>query len=336
MPEITRVSVSAFGGPDTLRLHDSAMTSRASRKVRVRVTHASLGSTDALARQGGYLLQPTPGFTPGYDFVGVIDSSSVEVAATGWAPGTRVVGCLPRMGSNRTMIDVDPGLLVAVPEDIPSAVAAALPLDLVTAGLAIALAEPIPSPSVLVQGLSGAVGSLIAQHFVRLGVVVVGTASTRTKTFAESLGAEVLDYRDGTWLDQARSRQPNGFGAVFDHTGDGRLKQITSADGTVVRLAFVGRSGRERLDTFRGGVVAMGQYFAHPRVRVCSVPLLVATQTARYREILSSQLNRIATGELRSPRIRLIPLNEVSRAHGELADVEAGEKIVLAMENVGS
>jgi NADPH2:quinone reductase len=329
MPEITRVSVASFGGPESLQVKKVAMASRSSRKVRVRVTHASLGSTDALARQGGYLLQPTPGFIPGYDFVGVIDSGSAEAAKAGWLPGTRVAGCLPRMGSNRTLIDVNAALLVAVPDELPSAVAAALPLDLVTAGLAIALASPIPSPAVLVQGVSGAVGSLIAQHFVRLGVAVLGTASARTRSFAESLGADVLDYRDETWLEQVRSLRPAGLGAVFDHTGDRRLKQITARNGTVVRLAFVGRRGRERLDTFLGGAAASGQYFGHPRVRVGSVPLLVATQPGRYREILSSQLNRIVTGELRAPRIREIALNEVSRAHRELLDVEAGEKIVL-------
>ncbi|WP_166873370.1 zinc-binding dehydrogenase [Salinibacterium sp. ZJ450] len=328
MQAVARVSVSSFGGPDSVQVEHGTIASPAKRTVRVRVTHASVGSTDALAREGRYLLQPRAGFTPGYDFVGVIDSDS---PASGWERGTRVAGCLPRMGSNSTLIDVKPSLLVAVPEALPSAEAAALPLDLVTAGLAVALADPVPRPSVLVQGVSGALGALIAQHFASRGAAVLGTASARSRTFAESLGAHVLDYRDPHWRELAQVQQPDGVGAVFDHTGDPRLRQLASADGTVVRLAFVGRPGRERLDTVAGGAGAMAQYFRHPRTRVCSVPLFVATQPRRYRELLRTQFDRIVSGELRAPSVRVVPLSDVSRAHRELAEISPGQKIVLTL-----
>jgi NADPH:quinone reductase len=285
MQAVTRVSVSSFGGPDSLQIEHGAIASRARGTVRVRVTHASVGSTDALAREGKYLLQPRVGFTPGYDFVGVIDSNS---SAGGWERGTRVAGCLPRMGSISTLIDVKPSLLVAVPESLPSAEAAALPLDLVTAGLAVSLADPVPRRSVLVQGVSGAIGSLIAQHFVSQGATVLGTASARSKKFAESLGVHVFDYRDPHWRELALLQQPEGMGAVFDHTGDPKLRQLACANGTVVRLAFVGRPGRERLDTLVGGVGAISEYFRHPR-----------TRGALYR--YSSRLSRVVTAMFLAP-----------------------------------
>lgn len=326
-----RVSVPSFGAPDVLRVGIVASTAPTGRSIRVRVTHASVGSTDALARSGGYLLQPRAGFTPGYDFVGVIDPGDRTAEAQGWDPGSRVAGCLPRMGSNRTPLDVRPSLLVRIPDSIPSAVAAALPLDLMTAGLATSLAGALSNPSVLIQGVSGAVGSLLAQQYVARGATVLGTASEASRTFVEELGVHMLDYRDPDWMRLARSMRPEGFGAVFDHTGSRDIRSIAARDGKVVRTAFVGRSGRERVDTFLGGGRAVAGYLSHPRERVCSVPVLIATRPGRYRDLLTAQFTRIATGELRAPRVRLVPIHDVARAHRDLDTLKAGEKIVLTL-----
>ena len=57
-----RMIVVAFGGPEVVELRTTEDRPPSRDRVRVRVTHASLGSTDALARRGGYLLQPRPGF----------------------------------------------------------------------------------------------------------------------------------------------------------------------------------------------------------------------------------------------------------------------------------
>lgn len=298
----------------------------------MRVTHASVGSTDALARKGAYLLQPFTGFTPGYDFVGVIESSNHFSETHTWDRGTRVAGCLPRMGSNTTFIDVHPTLLIRIPDSIPSPIAAALPLDLLTAGLATSLAGALPNPSVLVQGVSGPVGALIAEHYLARGVTVLGTASDRTRRFAEERGVHVLDYRDPDWLQQVHSARPDGLGAIFDHTGGRTIRGAAARGGTVVRTAFVGRPGHERFDTMLGGGRSVTGYFSRPRERVCSVPLLISTQRTRYRELLAAQFDRITTRELRAPSVRLVPIHDVARAHHELEALDAGEKIVLTLD----
>src|ERR1700694_2928687 len=81
-----------FGGPEVLRLEEFAPGRRPGRTVRVRVTNSSVGSTDAMARSGGYLLQPRPGFVPGYDFVGVLETVNSAAARRRLRPGMRVTG----------------------------------------------------------------------------------------------------------------------------------------------------------------------------------------------------------------------------------------------------
>jgi NADPH:quinone reductase len=67
-----RAVVTRFGGPEVIEIRSSPLRRRPHRRTRVRVTHASVGATDVLARHGWYLFQPVPGFTPGYDFVGEV------------------------------------------------------------------------------------------------------------------------------------------------------------------------------------------------------------------------------------------------------------------------
>src|SRR6185312_11967497 len=62
--------VSRFGDPTAMVLAREPLRPPRGNDVIVRVTHASLGATDLLARRGGYVLQPAPGFVTGYDFVG--------------------------------------------------------------------------------------------------------------------------------------------------------------------------------------------------------------------------------------------------------------------------
>ena len=46
------------------------------------------------------------------------------------------------------------------------------------------------------HGVSGSVGSFVTQQAMANPMRVVGTVSERIRTFAESLGARVADYRD--------------------------------------------------------------------------------------------------------------------------------------------
>jgi NADPH:quinone reductase-like Zn-dependent oxidoreductase len=137
----------------------------------VRVTHASVGVTEATAVRGDYLLQPTRGFVPGCDFVGIIERLSAD-DRSGLHAGQRVAGILPRMGAPANLIRVAPSLLVPVPDLLDSATTATVPLDAATALFAIdALA--ISSGTLLVQGAGSAVGAWAAQLATARGLIPI-------------------------------------------------------------------------------------------------------------------------------------------------------------------
>ena len=314
-------------------LHLEEFTPRKRRrgKVRVRVTHASVGSTDAMARSGNYLFQPRPGFIPGYDFVGVLETVDAAATRRGLSIGMRVTGCLARMGSYTTQLDIPADRVIPLPDVLDSARAAALPLDLVTAALALELAGPASGGTLFVQGVSGSVGSFVTQHAIAIGLQVVGTASERTRAFADSLGAHVVDYRDPNWPAQVQELAPGGADAGIDHTGSPVVRTVTTRTGTVVRTAWSGRPGHGRMDAALGGTATLARRFAAPRERVCSVPLLVALQPARYRQILQDQLDRIVDNTLRGPEVTMLPFSDVVDAHRKLPTLAPGHKLVLGM-----
>jgi NADPH2:quinone reductase len=322
--------VVTFGDPRGIELQEQRLAAPGGTRVRVLVTHSSLGSTDVLARRGGYLLHPAPGFISGYDFVGRLETTNEQTKRFGLSEGDRVAGILPRMGAHASHITVPASVLVAVPGGLDSAVAATLPLDAVTAEHAMRLLKVPEQGSVLIQGVTGPVGMLLAEKAAHAGLQRFGTASVRTRHLAEAQGVHVFDYTDPGWIEEALAVS-GGFDGCIDHTGSSSLQKVVSANGRIVRLSYVARPGRERRDTLRGGARTMLHAFGHPAEQLCSIPLLVATQRGRYRTILTEQLELARAGKLTPPTVQLVPFAQMRDAH-QLADrLTAGEKIVLQM-----
>ncbi|MDR6972599.1 zinc-binding dehydrogenase [Leifsonia shinshuensis] len=315
--------VSRFGDASAMVLARAPIRPPRGNEVVVRVTHASLGATDLLARRGGYILHPVPGFVTGYDFVGELLTESAVSLALGLRSGAVVAGVLPLMGAHATFLTLAPTLLVAVPPGLDPATAAVLPLDAITAAHALELAGP--ARSVLVQGASGAVGALAAQLALRTGATVVGTASARTADRVRALGAHVVDHTDRDWPALVRQAAGGAVDAVIDHTGTERDRDVLAADGVLVRTGFAGRAGHERSDALRGAAAAARDR----RERVCSAPLYVATRRNAYRRTLARLLADAADGSLRVAEPLVQPLADIWEAHRAAEAAPAGAKVVL-------
>lgn len=294
----------------------------------VRVTHASVGVTDAMAVRGDYLFQPLPGFVPGYDFVGTIQCLPDD-DRSGLVVGQRVAGILPRMGAHASLVSVAPSLLIPVPDGLDSPTAATVPLDAVTARFALDLLA-LNSGQVLVQGVGGAVGAWAAQLAAARGLTVYGTASSRSRGYAERFAATVLDYRNPAWVEQLLGLCSGGVGGAIDHTGSRVLRQAVRPGGRIVRTAFGGAPGRQRTATATGFLASALRRYARPDERVCSVPILVATRRSRYRRTLARLLDAVSSGALLAPHPRCFSVAGYSDALTTAVGGEPGEKVVLA------
>ena len=192
--------VTAFGGPEVLRLTERPDPAPGAGEVVVRIRAANVNPTDLGVRSGqarARMPDLTPPFVPGWDLAGEVTAVGSE--ATGFAPGDRVLGMIPfgriggRVGAYAQAAAVDPGWLAPLSEAIDHVVAATLPLNALTARQALDLIAAPPGATLLVTGASGAVGGFATQLAAREGYRVLAQASDDDEDWVASLGAaEVL------------------------------------------------------------------------------------------------------------------------------------------------
>ena len=162
----------------------------------------------------------TPPYTPGAGVAGAITSVGEGVDPE-WA-GRRVVADTAEGGGYLERAAVEAGRVVAIPEALGAAEAAALLHDGRTAmGLAEG-ADARPGEWVLVLGAGGGLGILLVQLAHEAGARVIGAARGKRKLdLARELGADVVvDYSHSDWPRQVLAATGGtGPDVVFDGVG---------------------------------------------------------------------------------------------------------------------
>ena len=168
--------VTAFGGPEVLRIAERPDPAPAPGEVVVRIRAANVNPTDLGVRSGQArrrLPELQPPFVPGWDLAGEVTAVGSE--ADRLRPGDRVLGMIPfgriggRVGAYAQAAAVDPGWLAPLATDIDDATAATLPLNALTAQQALDLIGAPAGATLLLTGASGAVGGFAAQLAARAG-----------------------------------------------------------------------------------------------------------------------------------------------------------------------
>src|SRR5262252_6861124 len=126
----TRIIVTHYGGPDSLRVVEEECPEPKVGAVRVRVLAAGVALPDLLAREGVHPETPKVPFTPGWDLVGVVDRLGDGVS--GIEPG-QIVAAMPISGAYAEFVCLPPRELVPVPAGLGPSEAVSLVLNYITA-----------------------------------------------------------------------------------------------------------------------------------------------------------------------------------------------------------
>jgi len=173
------------------------------RDLLVEVKAISVNPVDTKIRRN---VAPTDGDAKvlGWDASGIVKVVGSEVSL--FQPGDRVyyAGAINRAGANSELHVVDERIVGHMPNSLPFAEAAALPLTAITAWELLFERLQIPQgnsdqgQSLLIVGAAGGVGSVLVQLARQLtGLTVIGTASRpETQAWVRELGAHhVIDHR---------------------------------------------------------------------------------------------------------------------------------------------
>ena len=334
-----QVVIVRHGAPEVLQSREAADPVPGAGEIRIAVRAAGVNFADVLARLGLYPDAPKPPVVVGYEVSGVVDAIGPGVATH--RTGDRVVA-LTRFGGYADRAIVPADLAFAIPGQLDHASAAAIPVNYLTAHIALRrMANLAAGETVLVHGAGGGVGIAATQIAKLRGATVLGTASASKHEAIRAIGVDhAIDYRRGDIVGDVR-RLTNGRGVdvVLDPIGGRSFADSYRLLAPLGRLIIYGVSsmaGGERRSLLRALTVLVQM----PRFKPLSLMnrnrgvfgLNVGhlwDERARLAEAMRQVLDDVAAARLRPIVARTFPLERADDAHRFLQTRSNIGKVVL-------
>jgi len=333
--------ISAYGGPEVLKLIEEDLPEPSAGQVRLKVLATGVAFADVLMRYGMYPHMPALPFSPGYDVVGVIDKLGSGV--TNFVPGDRVTA-MTMIGGYAQYLCIPASELIRVPEGVDPAEAVSLVLNYATAHQLIhRIADLRPEQSVLIHGAAGGVGTALLELGQLAGLKMYGTASRSKHGLVSSLGGIPIDYKTDDFLARIlQMTRGGGVDAVFDAVGGMNwwrsYKTLRSAGkGSGGKLIGYGMSSvieRGKASKLRGAAnfALIGLLGALPDGKVArwySITIEKKKHPEWFPEDLAHLLRLLAEKKIHPHVAERLPLREAQRANDLIEHAKVSGKIVL-------
>jgi NADPH2:quinone reductase len=216
------IQISAFGGPEQMKLVDLEVGDPGPGEVRIRHVAAGLNFIDVYQRTGLYP-NPLP-LTLGMEGAGVVEAVGEGVGHL--APGDRAAYASSPPGSYSEQRVMPARNVVRLPGDIGFDTAAAMMLKGLTAQYLLKKTLPVEGlqagDAVLFHAAAGGVGLIACQWARALGLQLIGTAGGQAKcALALAHGAaHVIDYTREDFVERVREiTGGQGVKVVYDSIG---------------------------------------------------------------------------------------------------------------------
>jgi NADPH:quinone reductase len=230
------VGVVEFGGPEALQVVEVPERHAGPGEVRLRVHAATVNPTDTYTRNGAradVLGKDPPPYVPGMEAAGVLDEIG-EGVDTELAVGDAVMAIVLPSGSHGAYSEslVLPARSVArAPRGATAAEAATLPMNGLTARLALDMLALEPGQVLAVTGAAGAYGGYMVQLGKADGLRVIADASPDDEQLVRDLGADVVVARGDDVAERIRQHAPDGVDGLADGSVQNELVIPAVRDG---------------------------------------------------------------------------------------------------------
>ena len=241
------VEISAFGGPQVLRLGERPVPEPGAGELLIRVTASGINRPDVLQRMGHYAPPPGTSDLPGLEVAGVVESGDAEaMAQADLRVGDRV--CALVAGGGYAEWCVAPvEQCLPVPAGLSDIEAASLPETFFTVWSNVFDRGRLQAgETLLVQGGTSGIGVTAIQLARAMGATVIVTAGSDEKCAAcLALGAHhAINYKTQDFVEEAkRITAGKGVDVVLDMVaGDyvAREVECLAEDGRLVIIAVQG------------------------------------------------------------------------------------------------
>jgi NADPH:quinone reductase-like Zn-dependent oxidoreductase len=311
--------------------------------VRIRVEAAGVNFADLMGRVGLYPDAPPLPYAPGYEVAGVVEEVGAKAGA-GLAPGMRVVA-VTRFWGYADRVRTPGYAAVPIPDAMDFATAAALPVNYLTAYLALVhVGNARRGERVLVHGGAGGVGLAVLDLARPLGLELYATAGSAEKCRRlEAMGvAKAVDYLAGDYEEAMRAATGGrGFHLVLDPLGPESFEKgmrLLAPLGRIVCYGFSSLvSGRKR-NLWHAVTTYLSKHKVNPVTLMNRNAGVHGLNLARLfeerdllREGLTELVRRAAAGEVRPTIAARHPLDArgAAAAHACLHDRANFGKVLL-------
>ncbi len=212
------VAITAPGGPEVLTVIERDVRAPGPGEVRLAVRAAAVNPTDIGLREHGAGDGLEPPWIPGMDAAGVVES--VGEGVTRLAPGDEVMAALtprrPEGGAQAEQVVVPAVSVVAIPDGASMAQAATLPMNGLTAMLALDLLALDPGDLLAVTGGPGLLASYVIPLATERGLRVVADARPEDEALVRSFGADAVLPRGEDFARALRDVEATGARGLVD------------------------------------------------------------------------------------------------------------------------
>ncbi|WP_327699860.1 NADP-dependent oxidoreductase [Streptomyces sp. NBC_00459] len=305
------VGFTESGGPEVLQVLELPAPDAGPGEVRIRVHAATVNAVDALQRSGvARSPDAQPPFVPGMEAAGVVDQIGTGTN-TDLRVGDRVMAIVLSSGSHGAYAEqvvVSVESVVRAPDATTDVQAATLPMNGLTARLALDTLRLEPGQTVAITGAAGAVGGYAVQLAKADGLRVVADASEQDEALIKELGADVVLRRGAEYPGRVRAEVPEGVDGLVDAASLGALAARAVRDG--------------------GRVVTLLGYDG-PGERDIAYEPIVVFRYARERAKLDRLRQQVEDGLITLRVARTFPAEQATEAHRLLAAGGVRGRLVL-------
>lgn len=216
------VGVRTFGGPEMLCLLTLPIPEAGPGEVRIKVRAATVNPVDAMVRQGlAFVSDAPPPYVPGMEAAGVIDHIG-DSTDTDLQVGDRVAAIAVTSGTHGAYAEylvVPAESVIRVPAGSTDVEAATLPMNGLTARMALDLLKLPKAGTVAIIGGAGAVGGYAIQLARSEGFRIIADAAPRDVQLIKELGADLVLPRGESFAELVRENIPEGVDGLVDTAG---------------------------------------------------------------------------------------------------------------------
>ena len=340
---VQQVIITRHGGPEVLHVRETAEPQLKSGDVLIDVKYSGINFADLLMRMGLYPSAPKPPFTPGYEVSGVI--TKVGSTENDELLG-KSVAALTKFGGYSSKVVVKKDRLIALPDGIDMAQAAAMPVVYLTSYVMLSLQAHLQKDEwVLIHNIGGGVGLAAVELSRMIGANIIGTASVGKHDRLREKGIHhLIDYNTEDFVARVKEiTEGKGVDVIIDPIGGENLKKSYKALGSFGRLVVFGFS-KAVSGPRRKVLHLLKEYIKTPKfspiqlmghnkgVFGCHLGMVMDRQEL-LQECMQKLMSYFQSGDINPHVDRVFPLNRVTDAHQYIMDRRNFGKVLLAADD---